>query len=301
MRSQKIKESLVFKKDIILKSATDQELEEHEYLFSKTVYNEDGKVISEKQYDAQGELVQDYIYNYNEQGFLIEEKLQESDGFIAVHKTFEVDDKGIVLKEFRHYMDESFDTIIYNYDEDGKLVKKETFDPDNELETVEKFSYEGNKLSRHLITDTNDEVLSDKKIVYNEMGNPLEIEDYDGSVGESVKKTTEYYPSGNKKQVLSYNDAGQLFEKVSLKEDGKGKIIQVIEESTSKKNTINFSYDDHGNVIYQDEFDRNGEMIGKVSRVYDEDKKLVLSNVFIHGGGRGLSRNYTLRQEYVYY
>jgi len=301
MGSQKIKESLVYKKDIVLKSATDQELEEHEYLFSRTIYNEDGKVISEKQYDAKGELIQDYIYSYNEHSYLIEEKLQEADGFIAVHKSFDFDEKGKIAKEFRHYMDESFDTIVYHYDEDGKLIKKETFDPDNDLETVEEFSYDGDRISRHQVADADGDILSEKKTTYDEEGNPLETEEYDGSVGESVKTVTEYHPSGNKKEVLSYNSSGQLFEKVTLKEDAKGRIIQVVEESTTKKSTINFTYDASGNVVYQDEFDRNGEITGKVSRVYDESNKLVSSNVFIHGGGRGLSRNYTLRQEYLFY
>jgi YD repeat-containing protein len=301
MGIKKIKESLVYKKDLVLKSATDQELEEHEYLFSRTLYNESGKVISEKQFDSQGELVQDYVYAYNDQGYLIEEKLQEADGFVAVHKSFEVDDKGRIIKEFRHYMDESFDTIIYHYDENGKLIKKETFDPDNDLESTEEFEYKDDRISRHLVTDSDGDTLSEKKISYDENGNPLETEEFDGSVGESVRTVNEFYASGNKKEVLTYNNAGQLIEKVILKEDAQGRITQVVEESTTKKNTINFTYDANGNVVYQDEFDRNGEMTGKVSRVYDENNKLVSSNVFIHGGGRGLSRNYTLRQEYVYY
>jgi hypothetical protein len=301
MGSQKIKESLVYKKDLVLKSATDQELEEHEYLFSRTVYNEDGKVTSEKQYDNQGELVQDYIYTYNDKGHLIEEKLQEADGFVAVHKSFEVDDKGKVLKEFRHYMDETFDTVVFHYNEKWELVKKETFDPDNDLESTEEFSYEGDRINRHVVFDADGDILSEKKTTYDDKGNAIETEEFDGSVGESVKTVTEYHPSGNKKEVLTYNSADQLIEKVKLKEDAQGRIEQVVEESTSKKNTINFTYDAKGNVVHQDEFDRNGEMIGKVSRVYDDNNKLVSSNVFIHGGGRGLSRNYTLRQEYVYY
>ncbi|MBW6478851.1 MAG: hypothetical protein K0B37_05425 [Bacteroidales bacterium] len=301
MGSQKIKESLVYKKDLVLKSARDQELEEHEYLFSRTIYNEDGKVTSEKQYDSQGGLVQDYLYTYNDRGYLIEEKLQESDGFVAIHKSYEFDDNGKLIKEFRHYMDESFDTVLFHYDENGKLIKKETFDPDNDLESTEEFSYDGDHISRHVVTDADGDILSEKKIAYDEDGNTIETEEFDGSVGESVKTVNEYYASGNKKEVLTYNSSGQLVEKVILKEDAQGRIAQVVEESTTKKNTINFTYDASGNVIYQDEFDRNGEMIGKVSRTYDDNNKLISSDVFIHGGGRGLSRNYTLRQEYVYY
>lgn len=301
MSQQRIKESLVFKKDLVLKSASDDELEELEYLFSKTVFNEDGKVINEKQYNARGVLMQEYIYKYNESGFLIEEILQEEDGIIAVHKTWEVDDKGKILRELHHYMDETFDTVTFFYDDKGKLIKKETVDPDGDLESIEQFTWVGDNITQMLMQDADGDVLSEKNTRYDDKGNIIEVEEYDGSAGDSSKKEIEYYPSGNQKQVLTYNDAGQLVEKVQMKEDSKKKIVQVVEETTARKSTINFTFDGKGNIIQQEEFNRNGELVGKVSRVYDEHNMLLSSKVFIHGDGRGLSRNYTLRQEYVYY
>ncbi len=301
MSQQKIKESLVYKKDLVLKSASDDELEELEYLFAKTQFNKDGKVINEKQYNASGQLMQEYIYKYNESGFLVEEILQEEDGMIAVHKTWEVDDKGKILREFHHYMDETYDTLTFFYDDQGKPIKKETIDPDGDLESIEQLTWDGDHITQVLMQDADGDVLSEKKTRYDDQGNIIEVEEYDGSVGESSKKEIEYYPSGNQKQVLTYNDSGQLVEKVQMKEDAEKRIVQVVEETTARKNTINFSFDGKGNIIHQEEFDRNGELAGKVNRVYDENNRLLSSKVFIRGDGRGLSRNYTLRQEYVYY
>ena len=301
MSQQKIKESLVFKKDLVLKSASDDELEELEYLFSKTVFNEDGKVINEKQYNARGELIQEYIYKYSGSGFLIEEILQEEDGIIAVHKTWDLDDKGKILREFRHYMDETFDTVTFFYDDKGKLIKKETIDPDGDLENIEELTWDDGYIARMLVKDADGNVLSEKNTRYDDKGNIIEVEEYDGSVGDSSKKEIEYYPSGNQKQVLTYNDSGQLVEKVQMKEDAEKRIVQVVEETTARKSIINFTFDEKGNIINQEEFNRNGELVGKVSRIYDEHNMLISSKVFIHGDGRGLSRNYTLRQEYLYY
>lgn len=301
MEKQKIKESLVYKKDLVLKSASENELEEHEYLFSRTAYNEDGKVISEIQYSPSGDIIQEYEYKYNSQGLLIEELLKEADGFIVEHKSFEVNDEGKIIKEFRHYLDESFDTINYFYDDRGTLIKKEVIDPDGDLESVEEFSYSGELQTAHIVKDADGELVYEKKIDFNDEGKAVEIYEFDGSSGQTKKVVNEYYPSGNKKEVLTYNHADQLIEKVTLKENTEGKIVQVTEESPAKKNISNFTYDERGNMVYQDEFDKNGEMITKVNREYDENNKLLSSTVFMHGAGRGLSRNYTLRQEYVYF
>jgi hypothetical protein len=198
-------------------------------------------------------------------------------------------------------MDETFDTVTFFYDDKGKLIKKETVDPDGDLESIEQFTWVGDNITQMLMQDADGDVLSEKNTRYDDKGNIIEVEEYDGSAGDSSKKEIEYYPSGNQKQVLTYNDAGQLVEKVQMKEDSEKKIVQVVEETTARKSTINFTFDGKGNIIQQEEFNRNGELVGKVSRMYNEHNMLLSSKVFIHGDGRGLSKNYTLRQEYVYY
>lgn len=301
MQKQKIKETRVYKTDVVLKSAAENELQENEYLFSSTHYDKYGNVIREIQYNTSGEATQEYVFKYNEKGFLVEEILQEEDGFIAEHKSFERDDEGKILREFRHYMDESCDTITYHYDNEGLLVKKETIDPDGDLESTEEFVYENGVLVRVIIKDEDGEILSDKKQSVNEQGKPIELLDYDASTGELRKSVNTYYPSGNKKEALVYTGNDQLIEKVMLKEDDKGQIIQVVEETLQRKNTTNFTYDERGNVIYQEEFDRNGEIVSHVKREFDEHNNLYTSQVFIDGSGRGLSRNYSLRQEYDFF
>lgn len=301
MAKQLIKETLIYKKELLLKSAADDALDEREFLFNKTTYDTDGRVISEITFDPEGEMIQQVVFRYNENGYLVEEKSQDADGFDVEHKTFEVTDKGKIAKEYKHYMDGTADTIHYTYNGKDELIKKQIVDPDGDTEIVEEFSYTNGMVSHHVVKDGEGELLSEKKIRYNEKGNPVSIEEYDGSEGASSKKEIEYYPSGNKKHALTYNEDDQLIERILMKEDDKGRLVQVMEETAMKKNTVNFTLNDDGNIVAQEEFDRNGELISKVQRVYDDGKRLLASDVFIHGGGRGLSRNYTLRQEYVFW
>ena len=300
MSKPRIKETLVYKKEILLKSAAESQLDEREYLFSKTVYGDKDKVMSEIHYDAEGNITQEYVFGYDNNGFLREELMKEDDGFVAEHKTWEPDEKARIAKELRHYMDGSFDTVTYSYNDQGLVSKKVTVDPDGDTESVEEFDYSGGNLTRYTLKNEEGEILSERKVMYDEKGNPVEVHEYDGSEGLSNRKVIEYYPSGNRKETLLYNDAGKLVEKTVMKENEKGQLVQTIEETHSKKNTVNFTFDNEGNIICQEEFDRNGELVSRVNRTYDENQMLLTSDVFIHGAGRGPSRNYTLRQEYVF-
>ncbi len=299
MSNPGFKETYTFKKELLLKSSSDDQLEEVEYMLAKTVYNEHGKVVAEIQYDMDGNVLQENSYKYNEHGFLLEETLKDHDGLIAEHKSWEPDEQNRIAKEFRHYLDGSFDTIHYTYNDKGHLIKKETIDPDGDTESIEEMEYNTDGwMVYYSLKDYDGDLLSEKKIKYDNKGNPVEILEYDGSEDASTRKEADYYPSGNKKETLLYNDQDQLIEKIVLKENASGQLIQVLEESLTKKNTTNFAYDDKGNIILQEEFDRNGELVSKVKRGFNDDNLLVSSEVFIHGGGRGLSKNYTLRKEY---
>ncbi|MFW5687916.1 MAG: hypothetical protein ACOCXV_03210 [Bacteroidota bacterium] len=298
MKKFSLEETLVYKKELILKSTTEDALEENEFLLSRTLFDKEGRVISEIQYDSDGHISQEHLYTYDENGFLLEEMLREEDGFVAEHKTFEPDEKGRIAKEMRHYMDGSFDTITCSYNEEGLLSKKVSVDPDGDTESTEEYTYTGGRLTHYILKDGDDEVLTEKSMVYDDDGNVVELTEYDASEDTTLRREMEYYPSGNRKLALTYNSKGQLVEKISLRENEKGQPVQMTEETHHKKNTVNMSYDAAGNVILQEEFDKNGELISKVERTFDEQQRLVSSEVFIHGAGRGPSRNYTLRQEY---
>ena len=296
-----IKENLSYKKDILLKSTSDAQLHEHEYLFQRTLFNPQGKVTLEEHYDNKGELVQKYVYEYDSNGYLREEMLVEADEFVAEHKSFERDDKGKIIKELRHYMDGSADTMEYTYDEGGRLIRKTLLDPDGEVENHEEFEWEGDLLVLHRIFDNEGELINEEKKVYDTKGQALEVILFNAMENLYTRTVNEYYESGNKKEVLVYNQADQLIEKILLQEDQSGNIMQVTEETRHKKNVINFEYDASGNVTFQEEFDKNGELVGQVKRKYNENNMLESSDVFIDGGGRGMSRSYHIRQEYLYF
>ncbi len=300
MPADNIKESLIYKKDIVLQSSSDEELEEKEHLFSKTLYNENGKITREIQYNEMGNITQDFEYKYDEKGNLTEKILHDDDGGFGEKVSFEYDENGKKSKEFIHYMDDTYDTIVYTRNEDGLTIKKETTDYDGDMESIEEFEYQNKNLVKHTVKNDAGETVSIVEVTYNEEGNIIKESEQNLEEGTTKIKQVEYFPSGNKKEVLTYTN-GDLTGKVTMTEDEKEQIVQIVEETPYQKNTISMKYDDAGNVIYQEESDREGKLLTHVSRQFDNKNRMLSSDVFIDGQGRRLSRNYTLRHDYVFY
>ncbi|MFW6352631.1 MAG: hypothetical protein ACOC2E_09600 [Bacteroidota bacterium] len=298
MPSKNIKENLIYKKDIVLQSTSDEELEEKEHLFSKTLFNKNGKTTREIQYDEQGNITQDFEYTYDEKGNLTEKILHDDEGGFGEKVTFEYDQNGKKSREFIHYIDETYDTVVFIRNDDGLTIKKEIIDYDGDTESTEEFEYQGKNLVKHTVKDDAGQTVSVVQVTYDEKGNITEEAEQNLEEGITKIKKVEYFPSGNKKEVLTYTN-DDLTGKVTMTEDEKGQIVKIIEETPCQKNTTIMKYDDSGNIVYQEESDRKGKLISHVTRQYDDENKMISSQVFIDGQGRRLSRNYTLRHDYV--
>lgn len=296
---KKLKELIVFRKDLVLQSSSENELEEREYIFAKTFYDENGNILEEYNYDTRGELAQQYFFSYDENGRMTEKKLLEPDGTIAERKTFRYNEEGKKDHEKIFYIDDSFDTVHLTYEND-LITEKKTVDEDGDVDSLEKLEYQGKNLVRHIVMDMDNELVSEKTWTYDENNRVIESTEMDANEGITVKRIIEYYDSGNQKEVLVYHD-DELVQKVLTTEDENQQVVTIIEENKFKKNTIQLKYDSRGNAIEQVETDRKGKLVSKVTREYDEQNRLISSDVFIDGQYRSVSSNYNLRHEYTFF
>jgi YD repeat-containing protein len=294
-----IKEILIYKTEYLLTSTSHDYLEEREYLLTRTLYNPQGKVLTDTHYNPEGEIIQQYSCRYNPDGFLTEEKLTEDDGLVAEHRTFEPDEHNRIKTELCHYLDGSFDTIRYAYNHQGQLAHKQTIDPDGHTESTEEFTYENGFLTHYVHKDASGQILSEKTISCNPKGEPLEETLYDGDEDTTTYRVSEYHPSGGLKETRTYDQNNKLVAKAVFTENENGKLTELVEETHRNKSTIRFTYDQAGNITCQEEFDRNGELHASVTREYDEQNNLLNSRFFVNRQGKGLARNYSLRQETI--
>ncbi len=296
-----VKSLTIIKKDTVLPSVSSNELTEKEHIFSKTEYNEKGQILTEINYNNDGEIEHTYSYNYDDDGFLIEEMLVENDDEIIERKTFEPDEKKNIKKEYRHYLDKTYDTIDYIYNDHGNLIEKISYDYDGNVELRELFDYKNGKLIKETIFDEDTNIISEKTIKYDDKERVTGIENYDSIEETRFKKVTEYDEKGYRKELLTYNSSDQLIERIQFKYENDGRMVQVVEEDTRKKNTINMQYDKNGNVVCKEEFDKNGKLINKVERTFDDNNRVLEAHAFMEIAERNIIKNYTLKYDYEFY
>jgi len=142
----KIKSVKVFRKEIILRSASAQELEEVTKIHWEIHYNQEGKKIKDVRYDSFERIEHLVVFKYDDSGNLIEETICEDEETVIERRTLEYDSKSKINKEFLHYMDGSFDTAEYLYNQSGQLVEIKKIDSDDELEEITTYKYDGDNL-----------------------------------------------------------------------------------------------------------------------------------------------------------
>jgi antitoxin component YwqK of YwqJK toxin-antitoxin module len=296
----KIKKSATLNKyDLVAENIHAKELEVKGMKYSYNEYDAKGNETLEIKYNAKGRIEEKYKNAYDDNGFLIEEITYLDGKEIAEHKTYERDEKGVILKAFKHYQDDSKDTLEYKYDENGLLLEVKTIDSYGEVEATEISEYENGKLilkEKHEY----DELMEKDTYQYDDNGNVIENEHWTEEAG-TVRFANSFDDRNNLIESLIYNKKGDLVSKSVYTYNDQNKIVTVIEEAPGVVNTTEIAYDDHGNAIKQEEKNKESLINNSVIRTFNENNDVVETTVFIDLHGRGVNQNYTLKFEYEYY
>ena len=219
---KKVKSITITQFDYVIRDVNDEELDIHGHPNHFSEYNTDGHPLKEVRYNRMGEFEEMVDYGYDEDGKLIRESYYQVEDEIAEEKTFIRDATGTILHALKHYQDGSLDTIAYEYNETGQLVKRITTTDEGEVEQVETFEWENGELINHLIVDDQGESIPEpdenslkpnpSRITQNEKGQVIMEEelDEDGEVYMTVNRT--------------YDDDG-LASEVDVVIDGMGRTI----------------------------------------------------------------------------
>lgn len=278
-------------------------VEAEEVLLSETFYHpEFDKVVAERQYGQNGELEQLTEYAYDDQGFMVREVLKERDGSVMEEKTYEPhpDDPGRVGRELLHYADGSVDTLHYEYDGQGRLIRKVLVDSDGDPERIEVYAYENELLVAEAVLDGEETLQEEKEYTYDTSGRLTEVLHHNVFEDILIKRVNAYDENGHRESLVVYDRQEEPVERVLFENDEKGRPVKVIEENRSKKNTLHLRYDDNGMVAFQEEFDLHGRLVSRVERKHDEKGRLLQSKVKMEAPARGLSSEYLVRNEYEF-
>jgi hypothetical protein len=297
---ESVKSITLLKEDYLIADLHSEDLSVKKYKYSYSFFDERGNVLEEVKYNSDGDEEEKIIRNFDDQGHLSEEIYFAGEEEAAERRTFERDPGGKVLKEFKHYLDGSFDTVYYYYDTQGLLVKKQAVDDEGMVESTITLEYQGNRLISEKETNEGDELVSQKTFIFDEQGQPIEHTEWDGEDDKVIRVRDEF--NGEGRRILSYRyENDRLVTKSAFEEDDKGRVTRVSEESEHGITELVLTYDEKGNVVVQDELDRDGEVISRVERKFGEDNRLLESIVYIDGLGRRMSQKYMIRYLYEFY
>jgi uncharacterized protein RhaS with RHS repeats len=238
--------------------------------YGKNIFDENGNLIGEDRYDDDGNLIGRMLYKYDENNHLTGEETYDETGELEEKLSYERDDKGRVLKKFVHYLDGSVDTMKYGYVGDN-LTHKVLIDEDGEVESEEKFTFDGDKLVKEEKYDFG-ELIEKNEFKFDEAGNVVEARLFKD--GESFTIINEYDENGNRTGSFKYDEDDQLIEKKLYSYDATGNMVEVKEEDRTRKSTVKMGYDEKGNATSQVEVNAEGFMSHEVFREYDDEGKL---------------------------
>ncbi|MFO7873040.1 MAG: hypothetical protein R6U62_00980 [Bacteroidales bacterium] len=305
---KKLKALKVIKQNLPLPDANKAAGEGQEVVLSETEYDAGhGKVILERQYNEEGQLEQETEYTYDDDGFMVREVLREGDGMVVEDKSYESDENLRIAREYLNYADGSRDTVHYAYDDQGRLIQKTLKDEDGDVEQTDLFVFDAEgRLVREAVyegePDEGEESLTEeKRYVYDEEGRLLETEIRDRVEESYRKRVNAYDEAGQRTSVMVYDADGELLERILFDPDDQGRPVEVVEENRRQKNTIQLQYDDHGNVVLQEEYDLNGNLVNRVERTYDKDGRFQQSRVRMHMPDRGINRYYVVKHSYEFF
>jgi hypothetical protein len=206
-------------------------------LSSEVLFNENGYIIENHQFNSEKELIRKIKYEYNSVHLLTKETHSEGSNY----------------------------SIGYFYDDRSNLIKEitENFDSNSKMKTEYKYDV-NNNLIEILEFDNLDSLVFRTKLIYNTKNQLVEKTTIDESMGVMTNNTYKYDSIGNK--IMSkggkiinyyYNKSKKLIKEVSKRKNSSFDYIKVYE------------YDSNDNLIEEKNLDADQKITYKSTYLYD--------------------------------
>lgn len=226
-------------------------------------YDSRGNKITKKFYTPDGNLNTIYSYKYDDNNNIIEESISFPDGHLGNKYTYKYDKKENLI-EYKNHLGNIFNRItifLYNekgnlieesikdsegnliskwtkeYDENGKIIKSVYYYSSGKIDNIKVYKYNTlNKVTEEIITDSDNNLLSEEYNQYDKNGRKIE-----------VKMNIPSYGGMKVKSFYKYDDKGNIIEQIDNTSMGFEK----------KKIITKYEYDENNNWIKTIYFDRN--------------------------------------------
>lgn len=264
--------------------------EENGQLFRVVEYSPGGELLSDVEYDEDGNEVEKYLYIRDEKDKLIERK-HLSFGDELDRQTYEYDEKGQLIKEVRHYLEGEAGYTAYAYNENGKLIEKKIIESDDEPVIRETTEYH-DKWTDEVIGHC-EYIDADKRV---EVRHILQETDGKPDVAETIythvdlrgpRKIVFHNARTNDDNLyaVTYDELDRVVEihRVYYDEKGRKEKEAVKNGETSTITETNFEYDENDRVSREERV-VNGQLSSRAEARYDEKGRITHQLISFSGG-----------------
>ena len=291
----KIKEIVGKRFNYSVRSIKDEEVEIVEAPFNYKKFDENGSILCDTTYAANGSLAEKIEFEY-EGNELVCKKIFLDENQIAENHCYHYQDKKLKSKTIE-YIDGNNEEILYFYDSNGNLISIESEEGEGGHEKME---YQNGKLTRHLIIDDFEEVEKDERRFYeNEKLIRIDQLSYD----EGELRTISTMLDDNSRIIAEriQNQSGKLVAEKSFEYSTEGLLTVIKTKSQKGEIKLVFEYDSRGNEILQEEFDSDEKILHRVVRVFNENSDVTEAEVEIFNYGKSIDVHYKIEYSYNYY
>lgn len=260
-------------------------------------YDDNGKLLKETQYHADGTLGFTYEHSYDEQGNLTKTVVRRADGSIWKKTVNQYKNASELLREESYENDELIYYSLYEWDENGQKTSFSRYNAEDSLEETHTFDYNDDRTYTETVTMGENGALSQSTAL-------------DGTVIDIVKVVYRYDVSGQMERQSDYDAEDELVDYCEIKYDYRFRQTQQswYFGSGIVEGHIEYKYSEDGSTVEQTLYDANGKILlfiqnehGADGRLtitqYDKERSIVRQEVFDEEGNLLSSDDYgTLTQ-----
>lgn len=297
---KQIRAEQAMRHDYVIRTALDEDVEINSYPYLERVYDAQGNLISDKTYNDEGEIQEFFAYAYDDAGRRIETKSFYDEDEVIETTTYHYGDSRHPQLALKKYADTSEEKIIFEYDSEGRLIKKMVINDENEVEEQESWRFEGEHEVWYEKEEWGDAVFTEEQ-TYDAEGRLIGIKLQEGDFYSTTIHRIQYNEQGERYLIEKFDDEGEKIGVIRMDSYDNGRPTEVTETGPSGIRRVLYNYDRFGNPVLQQEFDGDDIMVSEIIRTYDEDGLILSTDVTNDRKGVGMNQHYRIEYTYEYF
>ncbi len=253
----------------------ENDIKEEKYLEAEITYNQDGNILQETHFNAEGAVESKVETSYDEAGRAVESSQFDEFGELCQKNVFYYDENNEIARKGCYYGEGSPEYATVYVRENGRVIREDSYDEDD-FSFTEK-SYEYDDAGHPVLTTEFDEdgnVLYKTAEEYSQSNLLVKRQVDEPQQHDRRTFVYEYDENGRKTKELMYNYDGKLIAKAYYRYDDNGNVIEMEEENLDIFRLTQYVYEGT-NCVKISQFDKEKVILSYSTYAYNDNGDVV--------------------------